>query len=436
MSLKKFVVFLCWVCSCGNVSSAVCGDDTLRCRVYFPVGRSAVDFSYRNNGLRLDSLLSGVHFRRERAPLRRITLSSGASPEGNSTLNRRLSDGRLASLRSVIQERLSIPDSLFATSSLGEDWDGLAILVGESGTPYREEVLRILQDTPEWVTRNGVVVDSRKRQLMNLRGGRAWRHMVDNIFPELRNCSVVICEFGQASTDNEGEPDMFQEKVEPADAVIPCDTAETVCVACDSAPVSFPVSVASPPGTFRMALRSNLLYDVLLVPNIGLEFYLGGNWTVGGNWIYGWWDNDRRHRYWRIYGGDLSVRRYFGARSKEHPMSGHHLGVYGQIFTYDFERGGRGYMGGKPGGTLWDRMNYTAGLEYGYSLPIARRLNIDFSMAVGYWGGIYHEYLPEAGYYLWKQTSRRSWIGPTKAEISLVWLLGRGNQHGKKGDKR
>lgn len=433
MRLKKFVLFLFWACSCGNVCSAVCGDDTLRCRIYFPVGGSTVDFSYRNNGSRLDSLLSGVHFRRERAPLRHITLYSGGSPEGNSMLNKRLSDRRLVSLRSVIQERFSIPDSLFATFSLGEDWDGLAILVGESGMPYREEVLRILQYTPEWVIRNGVVVDSRKRQLMNLRDGRAWRYMVDNIFPELRNCSVVICEFGQVSTDNEGVPDVPQEKVDPADTVIPCDTAETVRVPCDSALVSFPVSVANPPKTFRMALRSNLLYDALLVPNIGLEFYLGGNWTVGGNWMYGWWDNDRRHRYWRIYGGDLSVRRYFGARSKEHPMSGHHLGVYGQIFTYDFERGGRGYMGGQPGGTLRDRMNYTAGLEYGYSLPIARRLNIDFSMAVGYWGGIYHEYLPVEGCYVWQKTSRRSWLGPTKAEISLVWFLGRGNYHAKKG---
>ena len=44
-------------------------------------------------------------------------------------------------------------------------------------------------------------------------------------------------------------------------------------------------------------------------------------------------------------------------------------------------------MGGKPGGTLWDKMNYSTGVEYGYSLPVAYRLNIDFTIAVGYWGG-------------------------------------------------
>lgn len=58
-------------------------------------------------------------------------------------------------------------------------------------------------------------------------------------------------------------------------------------------------------------------------------------------------------------------------------------------------------------------------------------LKIDFTLGVGYWGGIYHEYEPQAGYYVWKATKERRWIGPTKAEISLVWLLGRGNSNRK-----
>lgn len=88
-------------------------------------------------------------------------------------------------------------------------------------------------------------------------------------------------------------------------------------------------------------------------------------------------------------------------------------------------------MGGKPGGAIWNKMNYAIGAEYGYSFPIARKLNIDFTLGVGYWGGIYHEYEPQAGYYVWKATKERRWIGPTKAEISLVWLLGRGNSNRK-----
>ena len=93
-------------------------------------------------------------------------------------------------------------------------------------------------------------------------------------------------------------------------------------------------------------------------------------------------------------------------------------------------------MGGKPGGTLWEKMNYAAGLEYGYSLPIASRLNLDFAIGVGYWGGTYYEYLPIDDCYVWQATKQHKWFGPTKAEITLVWLLGRGHHNLKKGDKR
>ncbi|KEJ86528.1 hypothetical protein HMPREF1002_00726 [Porphyromonas sp. 31_2] len=179
-----------------------------------------------------------------------------------------------------------------------------------------------------------------------------------------------------------------------------------------------------------------MLYDALLVPNIGVEFYLGKDWSVGANWMYAWWKTDRRHWYWRTYGGDMVIRKWLGKAAKEKPLTGHHLGLYGQIFTYDFETGGKGYMGGKPGGTLWDKMNYSAGVEYGYSLPVAYRLNIDFTIAVGYWGGTYYEYTPVDNCYVWQATKERHWFGPTKAEISLVWLIGRENFNKGKGGRR
>lgn len=139
---------------------------------------------------------------------------------------------------------------------------------------------------------------------------------------------------------------------------------------------------------------------------------------------------------WRTYGGDMVIRKWLGKAAKEKPLTGHHLGLYGQIFTYDFETGGKGYMGGKPGGTLWDKMNYSAGVEYGYSLPVAYRLNIDFTIAVGYWGGTYYEYTPVDNCYVWQATKERHWFGPTKAEISLVWLIGRENFNKGKGGRR
>ena len=72
-------------------------------------------------------------------------------------------------------------------------------------------------------------------------------------------------------------------------------------------------------------------------------------------------------------------------------------------------------------------------MEYGYSLPIARRLNLDFALGVGYWGGKYYKYIPRDGHYVWQATRNRHWFGPTKAGVSLVWLIGRGNTNSTKG---
>lgn len=430
----RFFLFFCFLsCSIWKMDAAVYGSDTLRCRICFPVGSSVVDLSYRENGSRLDAFVAGIRARQATAVLRRLSLHSGASPEGGLTFNRHLSDKRLASFRSILQERLFLPDSVFTTVSLGEDWEGLTSLVEESDMPCREEVLRILRNTPVWVTRNGVVVDSRKRQLMNLRGGQAWRYMHAHFFPELRNTSVIECEFAPVGMEKELAPPVGATEGQPADTVIVRDTVERVIVFRDT--VQLPVPVAGPSKPFYMGLKTNLVYDALLVPNIGVEFALGKGWTLGGNWMYGWWKNDRRHRYWRVYGGEVGLRKYFGQRASDKPLTGHHVGVYGQLLTYDFEFGGRGYMGGRPGGTLWDKAHYGVGFEYGYSLPVARRLNLDFSLGLGYLGGTCYEYVPVDACYVWEKTRTRQWVGPTKAEISLVWLLGRGNYNQEKGGK-
>lgn len=190
---------------------------------------------------------------------------------------------------------------------------------------------------------------------------------------------------------------------------------------------------------FYMALKNNMLYDLAAIPNIGAEFYLGKNFSAVANWGYAWWGGTRKDIYWRYYGGDLAVRWWFGKASKVKPLQGHHVGVYGQVMTYDFEWGKKGIMGGDPGENIFGRSNQSIGLEYGYSVPVARRLNIDFTLGVGYHWGIFHEYMPIDGHYVWQMTKRRRFLGPTKLEISLSWLLGRGNYNDdfkKRGGKR
>lgn len=179
---------------------------------------------------------------------------------------------------------------------------------------------------------------------------------------------------------------------------------------------------------FTAAVKTNALLDLLAIPNAGLEISLGNRWSVAVNGHYAWWKSDARSWYWRTYGGDIALRRWFGSKTAGRLLTGHHAGIYGQMLTYDFAMGGRGYLA--------DRWSHGAGLEYGYSLPIRKRLHVDFTLGVGYLGGEYKEYLPMDGHYVWQVTRNRHWFGPSKAEISLVWLLGGGNRTSEKGSSR
>lgn len=170
--------------------------------------------------------------------------------------------------------------------------------------------------------------------------------------------------------------------------------------------------------TPRVSVYTNLAYDLALVPNVGVQVGLGHDWAVSARWNGSWWSSPGN--YWRIYGPELTVRRYFPG--KKHP--GHHAGVYGQMLTYDIElRSGKGYLGGEPRGNLFDGANWGAGLEYGYTFALTRRLHLDLSLGLGYFGGKYYTYEPMGGQYIWLSTERQNYWGPTRLEVSLYWNL-------------
>ena len=404
--------------------------DSLRTTIYFRPGYSLLELSYRDNAANMKALTQGIQTIKGNpcVQLQHIRILSAASPEGNSALNKRVAKRRGERLRNYLKETLVLPDSIFTVSSAGEDWQGLAALIAKEKTPWRNKALQIIRHTPEWVTRNGKVVDGRKRQLQNLDGGKAWKYMLDNHFYTLRTGAVVVCEvktLAAESTPSAAEASLEQARHESA-------SQQSASQSPSSPPFpAIPSQVhpesQAPPVASYFALKSNLLYDALLVPNLSLEASIGSGWTLGAGGMFAWWSKDAKHRYWRIYGGGLEIRKYFGTLSKSKPLQGHHLGIYGDFLTYDFEFGAKGYQ---------SKVTYAAGIKYGYSHPIANRLNLDFALGIGYLHSNYKTYVPRDGCYVYQETKKRKWLGPTQAEISLVWLLGKGNTNKKKGGKK
>lgn len=406
--------------------------DSLRTTIYFRPGYSLLELSYRDNAANMKALTQGIQTIKGNpcVQLQHIRILSAASPEGNSALNKRVAKRRGERLRDYLKETLVLPDSIFTVSSAGEDWQGLAALIAKEKTPWRNKALQIIRHTPEWVTRNGKVVDGRKRQLQNLDGGKAWKYMLDNHFYTLRTGAVVVCEvktLAAESTPSAAEASLEQARLEQARLESASQSPSSHPFPAIPSQVHPSSESQAPPVASYFALKSNLLYDALLVPNLALEASIGSGWTLGAGGMLAWWSKDAKHRYWRIYGGDLEIRKYFGTLAKSKPLQGHHLGIYGDFLTYDFEFGAKGYQ---------SKATYAAGIKYGYSHPIANRLNLDFALGIGYLHSNYKTYVPRDGCYVYQETKKRKWLGPTQAEISLVWLLGKGNTNNKKGGKK
>ncbi len=396
-------------------------------KIHFHQGKINLDPNLKSNPQTLRDISDSLYVGMQDSvlELRAVQVYGSASPEGSVKLNQYLSERRANVLFDYLSRYGELPDSVLTFTFIGRDWKGLLERIEKDpNMPNRHETMTMIRDIIARSADGERESDDNVNRLRRLRGGVPYNYMYRNHFPELRASRVTLTYekvwnptkmervFTNIEIPSYGEP--FENKAIPE--------------------LHFDLPEGKRP--FYWALKTNMLYDALAVPNIGAEVYLGKNLSLGANWMYAWWKTDRHHWYWRTYGGDIALRYWFGKKASIKPLQGHHIGLYAQMLTYDFETGGKGQIGGVPGGTLWDEMHWGAGVEYGYSLPVSRHFNIDFSIGLGYLGGQYWEYTPEDDCYVWKATKQRHWFGPTKAEISLVWLLGRGNFNRGKGGQR
>lgn len=181
------------------------------------------------------------------------------------------------------------------------------------------------------------------------------------------------------------------------------------------------VNMITPTSNYsRVALKTNLLFDAVLIPNLGVEVNVIDNWSVYADIMYAGWNMPIKHYYWDLYGAQIGVKKYFGQKSEERIFSGHHYGAYCQALAYDLQLGHLGQQ--------TPTLNMGIGVDYGYSFPVGRTLNLDLEIGVGFIAGKYYEYIVNEEHYTWRGTIERSWFGPTKAQVSLVWLITKGKR--------
>lgn len=113
---------------------------------------------------------------------------------------------------------------------------------------------------------------------------------------------------------------------EPEPALQPDSVAETTS---EPATVRQEATVQPQrPTVQRLAVKTNLLYDAILMPSLEVEYRIADRWTVNLEGEIAWWKNDGRHKYYQVATISPEGRWWFGQK-QGNPWHGHYLGVFG-----------------------------------------------------------------------------------------------------------
>lgn len=235
--------------------------------------------------------------------------------------------------------------------------------------------------------------------LFYLNEGKACKYLLQFVFPRIGSYTVHSKEFPIAGI-------RMPEKALP---VMSAGSGELV-------PTAFPEKRKrlGPSHKVMVALKNNMIYDLALAPNVEVEFSTGKRWSLNTEYKCPWWLNSKHDFCYQLLSGGMEGRCWLGNRQKRDRLTGHFIGLYAEGGIYDFQLRGDGYQGKYYG---------AAGVTYGYARQLARHFSLEFSLGIGYLTTEYKKYTPYEGDIVWTNSGRYNFIGPTKAKVSLVWLI-------------
>lgn len=246
-----------------------------------------------------------------------------------------------------------------------------------------------------------------KHELQKLDRGRTWRYLIDNYMPELRS-ATWLCIWAETIEALPAAPEM-------SDRLVPADAGLAYI---DRRPAM--------PERWRTvaALKTNLLYDAVTALNFAVEVPFNEHFSILYEHHCPWWlsNNNKYCLEFLSFGGEF--RWWFAprprpaseGRKQRDALMGHFLGVYGWGGKSDIQ------WGRDFGCYQFDFMS--AGLTYGYAVPVGKYLNLEFSLSAGYARIPYQHYIPTEDWQILVRDDAKAgtlhYFGPTKAEISLV----------------
>lgn len=328
-----------------------------------------------------------------------IQVKGYASPEGSYETNARLARERTGSFARYIMDNTKVASRLFHTSSEAEDWEGLRNFVDSTSLlTHRSELLKLIDSD---------LYPDQKLSQIAARYPADYKVMSNVAFPLLRHTDYQI-DYQLKKVTMEKGPD------------VPV-VADTLWQLATDQPTDTMDCIKRHYSGFQpvLAVKTNLLYDLVLAPNIEVEVPFGRNrqWSVMAEYTNPWWRFGGLKHSYEIQEGGVELRRWLTPRchASRPWLCGLFAGVYAAAAKYDIEYDEVGDQGEV----------FSAGATVGYSKPIGRRLNLEFSLSVGFLTGERRHYNAEFDdtHLIYKETKNLSYVGPTKLKVSLVWLI-------------
>ncbi len=376
-------------------------------KVFFALNKATFNPTLDNNAASMEEFIDGLVAAENSGTLDHIAVYGYASPEGPFLNNDRLSIQRCKAVAEYISRHAGIPLNEIQTHHGSVAWDGLrALVVGNTHTPNRNAVLRILNEHLPDACTDRDKSDRCREDLIAIDGGQVYKWMLENLFPGLRySLAVYAYHIPESSNDQPviEQTHLILDALEIEPQTMPAEDIEVIIPSyIDFTGLTRPLH--------RFAIKTNLLYYAALLPNLEVEWRINSKWSVALEGDIAWWGSYSKERSYRLMIAQPEVRRWIRPRA---PWHGFYVGAFAGGGLYDFEKPGRGYYG----------EGVMGGLSVGYMWPLNRNLSFEAAVGGGYLFTRYKEYIQIEGHHVYQRTKDLNYFGPLKVKLSLVWRL-------------
>jgi hypothetical protein len=172
----------------------------------------------------------------------------------------------------------------------------------------------------------------------------------------------------------------------------------------------------------EVALKTNLLMDATLSPNVGIEFGLAPRWTMDVTGQLNAWtlSHDRKWKHWYV---QPEARYWFCDRFAGHFIALHAFG--GQYYVGNLENS-IDFLGtdfSKISDNRFQGWFVGAGIAYGYDWVLSKHWNLEAEIGVGYAYSRYDKFDCKNCGQKVADDKEHHYFGPTKAAINLVYVF-------------